>query len=233
MISHVGKVDSVLVVAAHPDDEVLGCGGTIAKLVGQGASVHVEILADGVSSREAGSAAVSGDLTVRRTAAQRACEVLGVASCRFGDFPDNRLDTVAMLDIVKTIERSIAEFRPSVVLTHYAGDVNVDHRRIHEATTVACRPQHGHPVMTLLAYEVPSSTEWQLPGSGAAFSPNWFVDISDYIDRKMSALEAYAMELRAWPHPRSREGVMHLARWRGAIVGVSAAEGFVLGRQLS
>lgn len=222
----------ILVIAAHPDDEVLGCGGTLVSSTGQGAQVHVAFLADGVFSRTA----VTGqevELTARRAAAKKACDVLGVQSVSFGSFPDNRMDTVALLDIVKSIEALIAEYRPDTVYTHHAGDVNVDHRRCHEAAVTACRPQRGHPVRALLFFEVPSSTEWQPPGSGAAFTPNWFVDISATLERKLKALEAYAAELRVWPHPRSREGVEYLARWRGATVGVAAAEAFMLGRHLT
>jgi LmbE family N-acetylglucosaminyl deacetylase len=224
--------ESVLVVAAHPDDEVLGCGGTLAALADAGARIHVAFLADGVSSR--GSAAdAAGELGRRRSAADRACRGLGVTSTSFGDFPDNRMDTIALLDVVKSIEALVSEHRPDTVFTHHAGDVNVDHRRIFEAITAACRPQAGHPVRTILSFEVPSSTEWQLPGSGPAFVPNWFVDISKTFARKLVALEAYLAELRDWPHPRSVRGVEHLARWRGATVGVDAAEAFVLGRRLS
>jgi LmbE family N-acetylglucosaminyl deacetylase len=104
---------------------------------------------------------------------------------------------------------------------------------MHEATVTACRPQIGNPVETLLCFEVPSSTEWQLPGSAPIFAPNWFVDISDTLGRKLAALDAYAAELRAWPHPRSLQGVEHLAHWRGATVAVNAAEAFMLGRQLA
>ena len=225
----------VLVLAAHPDDEVLGCGGTIARLAAEGAAVHVAFFADGVSSRAAGPGAPAQDaeLAARRAAAQRACDVLGVASVTFGDLPDNRLDTIALLEVVKRVEALIARHHPDTVFTHHAGDLNVDHRRIHEATVVAARPQRGNPVKALLSFEVPSSTEWQLPGSGAAFTPNWFVDISAFLPRKLEALQAYASELRSWPHPRSREAIEYLARWRGATVGVDAAEAFILGRHLS
>ena len=219
----------MLVIAAHPDDEVLGCGGTIARFAREGARVHVAFLADGVSSREGAPAA---ELDARRSAARRAGEILGVGSMSFGDFPDNRMDTVPLLDVIKVIEGLIGEHAPDAVFTHHAGDVNVDHRRIHEAVTAACRPQAGHPVRTLLSFEVPSSTEWQLPGTAIAFEPNWFVDISSTLEAKLAALEAYSQELRDWPHPRSRRGVGHLAHWRGATVGVDAAEAFVLGRQL-
>jgi LmbE family N-acetylglucosaminyl deacetylase len=110
--------------------------------------------------------------------------------------------------------------------------LNIDHRRVHQAVNTACRPQRGHPVRTVLAFEVPSSTEWQPPGRGSAFEPNWFVDISDTFSTKRAALEAYQEEMRPWPHPRSLEAVEHLARWRGSTVGYEAAEAFVLLRQL-
>lgn len=224
---------SILILAAHPDDEVLGCGGTIAKLVDEGATVNVAFVADGVFSRIGEESAQQQELSARRTAAKRACAILGVKSVSFGDFPDNRMDTIPLLDITQAIEALIAKHQPEMVFTHHAGDVNIDHRRLHEAVVTACRPQQGHPVKTLLCFEIPSSTEWQLPGSAPAFMPNWFVDISATLGRKLDALEAYADELRAWPHPRSRQGVEHLAHWRGATVGVDAAEAFILGRQLA
>lgn len=223
----------ILILAAHPDDEVLGCGGTIAKLADEGATIHVAFLADGVYSRSGEQTIQQEELQIRRTASRKACDILGVKSLSFGDFPDNRMDTVALLDLTKAIESLIAEHQPDIVFTHHAGDLNIDHRRMHEAVVTACRPQHGHPVKTLLSFEVPSSTEWQLTGSAPPFTPNWFVDISKTLNRKMAALEAYAAELRDWPHPRSKQGVEHLAHWRGATVGVDAAEAFILGRQLA
>ena len=223
---------NILVLAAHPDDEVLGCGGTIAKLAAQGAIVHVAFLADGVFSRTGNSAVQQEELHARRAAAQKACDILGVNSVSFGEFPDNRMDTVALLDITRALEVIIALHQPEMIFTHHAGDVNIDHRRIHEAAVIACRPQSGQPVKTLLCFEVPSSTEWQLPGSAPVFSPNWFENISDTLECKLAALDAYAGELRDWPHPRSKKGVAYLAHWRGAAVGVDAAEAFMLGRQL-
>ena len=224
---------TALIIAAHPDDEVLGCGGTIAKLVDDGTVVHVAFLADGVSSRVGEQSIQRLELTARRRAAQKACEILGVKSVSFGDLPDNRMDTIPMLDVARAVEILIVEHQPKMVFTNHVGDVNIDHRRLHEAVVTACRPQQGHPVKTLLCFEVPSSTEWQLPGSAPAFVPNWFIDISNTLARKLVALDAYADELRDWPHPRSRKGVEHLAHWRGATIGVEAAEAFVLGRQLA
>ncbi len=224
---------SILVVAAHPDDEVLGCGGTMARVSQEGAAVHVAFLADGVSSRGGEAADLKKAIRARRAAAEKASAKVGVSSLYFGDFPDNRLDTVALLSLVQAIEELIAKYRPDTMFTHHAGDVNVDHRLVHQAAVTACRPQPGHCVRTLLSFEVPSSTEWQPPGSAPVFAPNWFVDISDSLSRKLAALEAYGGELRAWPHPRSREGVLHLAHWRGATIGVNAAEAFMLGRRIS
>ncbi len=225
--------NSILILAAHPDDEVLGCGGTIAKLTDEGASVHVAFLADGVFSRAGGQATQQIELISRRAAAHKACEILGVQSVSFGDFPDNRMDAVALLEITQAVEMLIAKYQPDTVFSHHAGDVNIDHRRLHDAVVTACRPQKGHPVKTLLCFEVPSSTEWQLPGSAPSFAPNWFVDISATVERKLAALDAYTAELRPWPHPRCLQGVEHLVRWRGATVGFNAAEAFMLGRQLA
>jgi LmbE family N-acetylglucosaminyl deacetylase len=224
---------SILVVAAHPDDEVLGCGGTLAKLADHGAIIHVAFLADGVFSRAEEKTKQQEELALRRGAARAACSILRVKSVTFGNFPDNRMDTVALLDITKAVEEQIAEHRPDTVFTHHAGDLNIDHRLTHQAVVTACRPQSGHPVKTILSFEVPSGTEWQLPGDAPAFAPNWFVDISETLNRKLAALDAYSAELRPWPHPRSRRGVEHLARWRGATVGAEAAEAFMLGRRLA
>jgi len=225
---------TVLVVAAHPDDEVLGCGGTLARMAGRGDTVHVLLIADGEASRVVGAQSQTGRnrLPGRRKAAEAAGEILGVASVELLDLPDNRLDSVDLLDVVQKIEAVMQRHRPSIVLTHHAGDVNIDHRVVHDAVIAACRPQHGHCVRTLLFYEVPSSTEWRPPGSAQQFEPNWFVEISATLAKKSRALRAYEAELRAFPHPRSLQAIEALAHWRGASVGVAAAEAFVLGRCL-
>ena len=224
--------NSILILVAHPDDEVLGCGGTIAKHAEIGANIHVAFLSDGVLSRTGKNNRQLDEIASRRLAAEKACDILGVNTLSFGDMPDNRMDSLALLDIVKVVEKLILDHEPNAIYTHHAGDVNIDHCLTHKAAATACRPQSGHPVKTLLSFEVPSSTEWQLSGNSPIFAPNWFVDISDTLDQKLAALEAYASELRDWPHPRSRRGVEHLAHWRGATVGVNAAEAFMLGRQL-
>ena len=225
--------DTITIIAAHADDEVLGCGGSIARHADAGARVHVLLVADGETSR-GGSAAQTGDARVaaRDAAAQRAGRVLGCASVEMLGLPDNRLDSVALLDVVKPIEAFVAKHRPSCVYTHHAGDVNVDHRVVHDAVLAACRPQPGHSVTELLFFEVPSSTEWRPPGSAPMFAPNWFVDISKTLKRKLDALREYQAELREFPHPRSLQAIEALAQWRGATAGVMAAEAFILGRKL-
>jgi LmbE family N-acetylglucosaminyl deacetylase len=226
--------DSVLVVAAHPDDEVLGCGGTIARHADAGDQVQVLIVAEGATSRQLqrDRNQATGELSALAQAAQRAGAILGAQGVELLDLPDNRLDSLDRLDLIKKIEERIGRHKPQVVYVHHAGDVNVDHRRLHEAVVTACRPTPGQPVRRLLSFEVASSTEWQPPGSAPPFQPNWFVDISAQWPRKSEALAAYASEMRPWPHARSLEALEHLARWRGAQAGVEAAEAFCLLRQL-
>lgn len=226
--------EAVLVVAAHPDDEILGCGGAIAWHAARGDHVQVAILAEGLTSRDPERAPDrhAKGFEQLRAAARKANEIAGAADVTFFEYPDNRMDGVERLDVTKTVEGLVAAHRPSVVYTHHAGDVNVDHRRIQDAVIAACRPLPGATVRTLLFFEVASSTEWQPPAARAPFAPNWYLDISDVLDRKLSALSAYASEMRDWPHPRSIRAVEHLARWRGATIGVEAAEAFVCGRHL-
>ena len=227
-------MNKVLVVAAHPDDEVLGCGGTIARHADSGDEVQVLIVAEGSTSRrqERYHVQVQFELSILANSAQAAGSILGAANVELLHLPDNRLDSLDRLDLIKRIEDHVERHQPECVYVHHAGDVNVDHRRLHEAVVTACRPTPGHVVKRLLSFEVASSTEWQPPGSALPFQPNWFVDISDQWERKREALVAYSSEMRAWPHARSLVAIEHLARWRGAQAGVEAAEAFCLLRQL-
>lgn len=222
-------MNRVLVVAAHPDDEVLGCGGTIAIHSDRGDEVHVLLLADGVSSR----GAESDQLERRRSAAHAAADVLGVGEIVLGDFPDNRMDDVPLLEIVKTIEKHVQQFKPQFVYTHSLGDLNVDHQLAHQATVTACRPMAGSSVRQVAAYEVLSSSEWASPQGGLPFVPRQFVDVSSVFDRKLKALDCYAEEMRPYPHPRSPEAVTALAVFRGASAGFERAEAFDVIRQLT
>ena len=220
---------SILVVAAHPDDEVLGCGGYIANQVWSGDEVFVTFLSDGVTSRQ-GNLGLQ-EIESRRNAARLASKVLGASDVSFGDFPDNKLDAVPLLEIIKSIEAVVERVRPQIVLTHFGGDLNIDHRIVNQAVLTACRPTVDQVVKQIMFFEVSSSTEWQVPTEGEAFVPNWFEDISQTLELKVKALTMYERELREWPHPRSVKAIEHLAHWRGASCGVDAAEAFVLGRR--
>lgn len=228
------KQHCILTVGAHPDDEVLGCGGTLARLASEGCEIHLLVLADGETSR--GGAAVPpidpARVAQRVEAARTAARILGCASVKLLSLPDNRMDSVDLLEVVRHVEESVNLHKPTTVITHHAGDVNIDHRIVHDAVIAACRPQPGNSVRRLLFFEVPSSTEWRPASSATAFNPNWFVDISGSMATKMQALEAYASEMRPFPHPRSLQAATALAQWRGACVGVAAAEAFILGREI-
>jgi LmbE family N-acetylglucosaminyl deacetylase len=220
----------VMAIVAHPDDEVLGCGGALRTHVLAGDEVCVVILADGETSRSGSNDA--GIVAKRENAARSAAKVLGVHQLEFQRLPDNGMDGIPRLELAKLVEKYVQGIAPDTIYTHHAGDLNVDHRRVNEAVLVASRPQAGNSLQTLLFFETPSSTEWQRPDPAVSFIPNWFVDISDVLDVKLRALKAYQGEMRDWPHPRSFEGVQHLAGWRGAIVGCRAAEAFMLGRRV-
>ena len=217
----------ILVVVAHPDDEVLGCAGTIARHVSDGDKVYVVFMSDGVTSR---TGVESNEVEVRKQAAKDASNILGIVqSLRFLGFPDNRMDTVALLDIVQTLEQVINEIEPEVVYTHHSGDLNIDHKITHQAVMTACRPQPGFCVREIYSFEVLSSTEWS---TNNPFIPNYFVDISDILELKISAIKAYNSELRLFPHARSIESIEALVKYRGASVGVHAAEAFRLERKI-
>jgi LmbE family N-acetylglucosaminyl deacetylase len=214
----------VLVVAAHADDEALGCGGTIARHVAEGDTVHAVFLADGVSSRQGVDV---DDLSRRLAATEQARQILGITSNTFLGFPDNRLDGMPLIEIVQALEQVIGKINPQVVYTHHYGDLNVDHRIAHQAVMTACRPIPEGTVKEIYAFEVMSSTEWACV-SLMPFLPNLFVDISGYLATKLNALQAYALEMRFAPHSRSLAHLTALARHRGHGVGVDAAEAFMV-----
>ena len=224
----------ILVVAAHPDDEVLGCGGTIAKHSANGDEVHILLIAEGITGRDVVRDARKrrGELSLLRKSAHQAKEILGASSLTIENFPDNRLDSIDRIEIVKKIENSLRVIEPEIVYSHHAGDLNIDHRVVHDAVAVACRPSPGAPIEAVLFFEIPSSTEWQLNGNSHCFCPNWFIDIDQTIESKLKAMECYRSELRPWPHPRSLEAIRRLASWRGATIGAESAEAFMLGRRI-
>lgn len=218
-----------LVVVAHPDDEVLACGGSIAKWSSAGVEVGVLFMADGESSRQRQTSSAEW-IRRRREESARAAEYLGHRVIGFCDYPDNQMDTIPLLEIIQKVEVVVSEFGPDTVITHFAGDLNVDHQVVARSVQTAVRPIPGSPVQLVLSAEVASSTEWA--ASGGSFGPNLFVDISDFIDVKLRALSAYESEVRPAPHPRSLAAVTALAQWRGSTGGCPAAEGFALIRQI-
>ena len=220
--------EKILVIAAHADDEALGCGGTIARHVAEGCSVHVVFMADGVTSRPE---AEPGARQARLVAARQAQAILGVRQTRSLGLPDNRMDTLPLLEVVQQLEPIIEEVRPHLVYTHHHGDLNVDHRITHQAVLTACRPVPGHSVKEIRCFEVLSSTEWGAPAF-TPFEPDIFVDISAYMDVKYAALTAYGEEMRDVPHSRSAAHAEVLARHRGHCVGLQAAEAFTLIRKI-
>lgn len=222
---------NVLIVAAHPDDEVLGCAGAAAKHAAAGDKVFLQILAEGSASRFSNSLDALDSVMALRASAHKAAKVMGISDLELLRFPDNQMDTVPQLDVNKAVEIAVDRWKPTIVYTHHAYDLNVDHRIVHEAVLTACRPLPSQSVREIYCFEVASSTEWQMPGPWA-FTPQMHVDISAHWETKRAALECYESEMRPWPHARSMQAVEHLARIRGANVGCAAAEAFMVARLL-
>ncbi len=224
---------SVLVVAAHPDDEILGCGGTMARLSREGHEVRIAIVAEGMSSRYAQREdADQQQLKHLHARAQQAANKVGAKELVLCKLPDNRLDTVPLLDVVKLVEELITRFRPEAIYTHHPGDLNVDHGVVHRAVLTATRPVAGQWVREIYAFEVPSSTEWAFQRLEPVFRPSVFVDIAETLDTKLEALACYDTETRKFPHPRSAEALRAIAARWGSVAGLPAAEAFELIRSV-
>ncbi|HLA29180.1 MAG TPA: PIG-L family deacetylase [Syntrophales bacterium] len=219
----------ILVIAAHPDDEVLGCGGTIARLAQEGHQVHIAILGEGGTARYAQCEAADKTIvTMLHDHSQRVKELLCAKNLFTYDLPDNRFDTIPLLEVVKIIEGLIGSLKPEVIYTHHSGDLNIDHAITHRAVLTATRPTAGCSVKELYSYEIPSSTEWAFAQFAPAFLPNVFVDISTTIDSKIKAMQIYESEARPFPHPRSPEALRTVAQRWGSVVGLVAVEAFEL-----
>ena len=226
-------MSKILVIAAHPDDEVLGCGGTIAKLTAAGHNVFVAILSEGVTSRAAQREQADTRLVEQlKQQSQNVAKILGISKLYDFDLPDNRFDTLPLLDIVKLIEKVLSKTSPEIVYTHHHGDLNIDHQIVHRATLTATRPVPGQPVREVYTYEVPSSTEWSFCQNDNYFTPNVFVDITDTLATKIEALTMYDSETRSFPHPRSSEAITASARKWGSVSGLNTAEAFQLVRSI-
>lgn len=223
----------VLCVVTHPDDEVLGVGGTLARHADRGDSVRVLVLSEAEPSRhDEVTPEVEERIAERRENTRRACRRLGVEAVEFEEFPDNELDKLSLLSVVKAVEETVENCEPDTVYTHHYGDLNVSHELTCRAVTTAARPLPETSVERVLAFETLSTSEWSVPRPCNSFQPNVFVDISDQLDAKMAALEEHGGELRDHPHPRSIENVRRNAQLWGAKAGVSAAEPFELVREV-
>ena len=220
--------ERILILAAHPDDETIGAGASIARWVSEGHEVFVWFATDGVSSREN----MPESSQTRRESSMRALEVLGVSEGNFAEFPDNALDTVGRLRVCKAMEQAAQRFRPSKVLTHSQADLNVDHRIVGECAAVIARPSPTQSITSLWHFEVPSSTGW-FSDSVVSFTPTHFVEIGDFMRHKVTALREYGPEIPEWPHARSARALNALAERRGSEAGVSLAEAFFASRELS
>lgn len=222
----------VLVISAHPDDEVLGAGGTIAKLSANGVECHLLIVTDGSSSQYRDSHKLAEIIEAKKRETKNCADILGIKSIHYGGLPDMKLDVVPHVDINQAIEKVIDELQPNTVFTHFWGDVNMDHQNVYKSTLVAVRPVMGQVVKELYCYRVPSSTEWTPNKEDTMFMPNYFVDTHQYAEQKYKAFACYATELREYPHPRSVQYLRETDKTAGLRVGLLAVEEFVMLRKI-
>lgn len=229
------KSKKIMVVVAHPDDELLGLGATMHKLIQKfNVKTHVVILGEGITSRSdiRDTEKWKEELKIHKQNIEEAQASIGYHSVSTYDFPDNRFDNVALLDIVKVVEKEKTEFRPEIIFTHHGGDLNIDHQRTFEAVITATRPIKDELVKTIITFETPSGTEWQASSDPRRFVPNLFIEVSEEdIKAKIKGMESYKFEKREWPHPRSRDALTVIAKRSGSIVGCNYCENFMLIRQ--
>ena len=226
-------MNKILVVAAHPDDEVLGCSGTIAKMVkSKKAIAKALIISEGLTARENKKFVKSKKYFNKLYAAsKKSAKIIGYSSIEILSYPDNKLDTVPNLEIIKAIEKKIKSFKPNIVFTHSGTDLNIDHQLVSRAVITATRPLKKQSVKKVLAFETVSSTEWSF-NKKKQFLPNYFENITNYINIKKRALKAYSSEMRKFPHPRSEEAIIALAKFRGSSSGFNLAEAFEVIREI-
>lgn len=230
------KGKKIMIVAAHPDDELLGLGATMHRLINEfGVLTHVVILGEGLTSRSGKRDAEKwkADLKQHKNDMESAGKMIGYHSVSAHDFPDNRFDTVALLDLIKIVEKEKAEFKPEVIFTHHGGDLNIDHQRTFEAVMTACRPIKDEITKTIITFETPSGTEWRASTDPKHFIPNWYMNVSESdVEAKIKGMEKYRFEKRNFPHPRSPEALKIHAKNVGLTVGCEYAEQFCLIRSV-
>lgn len=230
------KNKNILVIVAHPDDELLGLGASMHKLIHDyGCKVRVVILGEGITSRsdKRDPESWAKELKKHRQNIESARKVIGYESVGIYDFPDNRFDSVDLLDIIKVVEQEKNRFKPEIVFTHHGGDVNIDHQRTFEAVITAIRPMNHEKVKTIITFETPSGTEWRASSDPRHFIPNMYIDVSEkQVNAKIKGMESYEFEKRTYPHPRSPEALMILAKQRGLTIGQQYAEAFMIIRMI-
>ena len=223
----------ILVVAAHPDDEVLGCGGSMYKFAQEGAHVFIAIMGEGITARyDTKDETEDLEKQVLHGNCRKAADLLGAKDLFMFNLPDNRFDTVPLLDVVKPIEEMVQQIRPAVIYTHSGGDLNIDHVITHRSVMTATRPMTDCPVKDVYAFEIPSATEWAFQQFQPVFRPNVFLDISKFMEVKISVMACYEGESRPFPHPRSSEAIRNTAQRWGSMVGMTYAEAFELIRSV-
>jgi len=224
---------TMLTIVAHPDDEILGVGGTLAKYINDGDEVYCLILGEGMTSRNKKREDTEQEkLEELHNDTLKAAEIIGFKDVFFSNFPDNRFDSVDLLDIIKEIEKYIVKINPDIIYTHHHGDLNIDHQKTFEAVLTACRPVGEYNIKEIYAFETPSSTEWNFSYGDNSFNPNVFVDITETIDKKLKAMGCYQSEIRDYPHPRSIEALKTISKKWGTVVGKEYVEAFELVRQV-
>ena len=227
--------EKVVIVAAHPDDEILGCGGTIVKHIKKGDKVSSIILSKGVTSRydkETKKLKISNYKKKLNTETIKANKVIGVKNIFIEDLPDNNFDSVNLLDIIKILEKYFKKIKPTVIYTHSNVDLNIDHQIVFRAVITASRPKPLNTIKKIFSFEIPSSTDWSFGHNTKNFSPNYFVNIEKEINKKLKALKQYKSEMTKFPNSRSLENIKNLSLVRGSTVGFKAAEAFEIVRYL-
>jgi LmbE family N-acetylglucosaminyl deacetylase len=215
----------ILIVAAHPDDEVLGCFGTVARLIKEGYEAYTLILGEGKTSRDKNRDVVNkqDEIEVLNSEIQKANDIIGIKKVFIESFPDNRFDSVDLLDIIKVVSKVKEEVKPDIIFTHYEHDLNIDHQITYKAVITATRPMEDEVTKEIYSFEILSSTEWNYPLS---FSPDTYFNIESTLDLKIGAMKEYESELCQYPHPRSLEGIELNAKYQGMRVGKKYVEAF-------